>query len=81
MLADNDLVIFWFGIIKPGNEIKEKCYDLLGEQCDALLPIKFISVLVMANGARLIEQIEGFMWMELSDDSIVTESRTVTNSH
>ena len=67
------MVMFWFGISQPDNDTKTKIYESLGETNDSLFPIKFNSVLPMADDSRLSGQIDGFMWINLSDDSIIIE--------
>ncbi len=73
IFVNSDLVMFWFGIAQPDADTKTKIYELLGETSDSLFPIKFNSVLSLADGSTLNGQIDGFMWMKLSHDSIITE--------
>jgi len=73
IIEDNKFVMFWFGIAQPDKEMKESFYEILGETIDSLFPIKFQSKLTMANGSKIIGQINGFMSMTLSDQKIKTE--------
>lgn len=73
IVINGDWVTFWFGVAQPDINTKKKMYDLIGETSDSLFPVKFNSVLPMKDGIQLKGQIEGFMWLKLSDGSIVIE--------
>ena len=73
ILTDNKFVMFWFGIAQPDKETKDGIYRLLGETPESLFPIKFKSKLPNADGSKISGQIDGFMWMTLSDDSVAVE--------
>ena len=73
ILVDNQFVIFWFGVSRPDKETKERLYNILGERPESLFPVEFKSKLAKADGSKISGQINGFMWMTLSDRSVTTE--------
>ncbi len=73
ILADNQFVMFWFGISQPDKETKDRLYKILGEKPESLFPIRFNSKLAKANGSKISGLINGFMWMTLSDRLVTTE--------
>lgn len=73
ILADNQFINFWFGIMQPDKGTKDGIYRVLNETPDTLFPLTFQSKLTMADGSRISGQIDGFMWMTLSDNVVTTE--------
>jgi len=73
ILSNNQFIMFWFGIMQPDKETKDGIYNVLGETADSLFPIKFQSKLPMADGSRIVGEINGFMSMTLSDNNVKTE--------
>ena len=73
IIADNQFIMFWFGIVQPDKETKDSVYKVLGETTESLFPIKFQSKLTTADGSKISGQVNGFMWMTLSDRSVTTE--------
>jgi hypothetical protein len=73
ILADNHLVMFWFGISQPDKETKDRLYNILRENPEGLFPLKFSSKLTKPDGSKILGQINGFMWMTLPDRKVTTE--------
>ncbi len=73
IFTDKQITMFWFGIVQPDKKTKNEIYEALNETAESLFPIKFQSNLKMADGSRIIGQIEGFMWLTLSDSKVTTE--------
>jgi hypothetical protein len=73
IVTDKQIIMFWFGIVQPDKKTKDGIYEALNETAESLFPIKFQSNLKLEDGQRIIGQIDGFMWMKLSDNIVTIE--------
>ncbi|WP_207432172.1 hypothetical protein [Sabulibacter ruber] len=73
IFAGNQMANFWMGISQPDDQTKEETYKMLNETSESLFPIILESILPNADGSKLQAQIDGFMWIKLSDDTIYVE--------